>query len=265
MMNISITLIKQLRDRTGAGIVDCKRALMYAQGNIDKSIDFLRKSGQIKAENKKSSVARSGLIFIKNNNSYGVIIELNCETDFVARDREFLIFGKKIINQAYLKKIDDIQELQNQFENLRVELISKVNENVVISRIKKLEGRTIDSYVHNNRIGVLIQTEFSSKKLAKEIAMHIAASKPDYLRPDLIPKSVMEREYAIQLELAMQARKSEPILEKIVSGRMVKFANEKSLFGQNFIFNPEKTVKQIVLENNINIHKFIRFELGELI
>ncbi|XBC44845.1 MAG: translation elongation factor Ts [Buchnera aphidicola (Schlechtendalia chinensis)] len=264
MKTVTTLLVKKLRSQTGAGIVDCKKALMETKGDIEKSIDFLRKIGQVKASRKQSCIASNGSIFIKVHNMRTVMLELNCETDFVSKEDCFLSFGKEIINYVASENVKDIKFIQDVFKRQRVDLVSRINENVVLRRIEIFEGDNISSYLHHNRIGVLLKTTLCNNKvLSKNLAMHIAASKPEYLRSDLIPNTVIEREYNIQLELAKKSKKPESIVEKIVKGRMLKFASEKCLLGQSFIFNPEKNVRDIILENDINIVKFTRFEVGE--
>ncbi|XBC38917.1 MAG: translation elongation factor Ts [Buchnera aphidicola (Melaphis rhois)] len=266
MKVISARLIKQLRIQTGAGIVDCKNALIETKGDIDKSIDFLRKLGRVKALNKQSCITSHGSIFISGNKKRFAMLELNCETDFVSKEHNFISFGKDIVNNAIIIEKNDYISLKKLFEEKRIDLISKVNENIVIRRIAVLNGNNVNSYLHHNRIGVLLKTtSCNDMTLVKNIAMHIAASKPEYLRPDLIPSDIIEREYNIQLELASRSKKSEFIIEKIAKGRMTKFANERSLLGQAFILNPHKTVGDIIIENNIDIVSFIRFEIGEFI
>ncbi|XBC39936.1 MAG: translation elongation factor Ts [Buchnera aphidicola (Chaetogeoica yunlongensis)] len=260
---ITLTLIKELRARTGVGVIDCKRALVFCKGNIEKAIDFLRKMGQVKAENKQFISTKCGLIFVSSNDQYGIIMELNCETDFVAKSLEFISFGKKILDYSLTGNICDVNLIKKYFEDLRIDLIMKMNENIVISRINVLKGKYITHYLHGNRIGVLLRINIHNNVLGKKIAMHISASNPKYLKPDLIPKSIMEREYEIQLELAMKSKKPELILEKIIKGRMIKFANEISLLGQNFIFDPKKRISDLLLENNFDVISFIRFEIGE--
>ncbi|XBC44572.1 MAG: translation elongation factor Ts [Buchnera aphidicola (Schlechtendalia peitan)] len=266
MNKITTFLVKNLRSKTGAGIVDCKRALIETQGDIEKSIDFLRQIGKIKALQKKSAITFNGAIFIGTNNKFSVMLELNCETDFVSKEDCFVSFGKDIINYSVSLEKYDIVLIQKFFEEQKIDLITRINENIILRRIKMLSGDNISSYLHNNRIGVLLKTtEHVDKIFIKNLAMHIAASKPEYLRPDLIPNSVIEREYNIQLELAIKSKKSEDIIERIVKGRMIKFANENSLLGQNFIFNLQRTVGDVIKEKNIDIIEFSRFEVGELI
>ncbi|XBC42489.1 MAG: translation elongation factor Ts [Buchnera aphidicola (Meitanaphis elongallis)] len=267
MRKIPTFLVKKLRIKTGAGVIDCKKALIETEGNIEKSIDLLRKLGRIKAEQKQSFLTSNGSIFINTNGKCTAMLELNCETDFVVREHSFLSFGKEIVDYAITLGIDNSRSLQELFEEKRINLVAKLNENVVIRRIVVLNENTIGSYLHHNRIGVLVQMTSCSEHqmFINNIAMHIAASKPEYLRSDLIPASVIEREYAIQLELAMRSNKPESIVQKIVQGRMIKFFGEKSLLSQMFILDPSQTVGEIIARNNVDILSFIRFEVGELI
>lgn len=260
--NINI-LIKELRSRTGAGFMECKRALIEENGDIELSIDNLRKSGQAQAEKKIHNVTNQGLIFAKVQNKIGVMLELTCETDFVAKDNLFSTLGKEIILTALSKKIENIYDIKNIFQIKKTELISKVGENIKINRFSFIKGSNITSYIHGGRIGVLVSSSSSDKELLKKIAMHIAASKPEYLSPDDISDSVFQREYKIQLELAKKQNKSSSILKKIVQGRMNKFINSISLTGQNFIMDTTKTVGALLNENNTRIISFNRFQIGE--
>lgn len=260
--NINI-LIKELRSRTGAGFMECKRALIEENGDIELSIDNLRKSGQAQAEKKIHNVTNQGLIFAKVQNKIGVMLELTCETDFVAKDNLFSTLGKEIILTALSKKIENIYDIKNIFQIKKTELISKVGENIKINRFSFIKGSNITSYIHGGRIGVLVSSSSSDKELLKKIAMHIAASKPEYLSPDDISDSVFQREYKIQLELAKKQNKSSSILKKIVQGRMNKFINSISLTGQNFIMDTTKTVGALLNENNTCIISFNRFQIGE--
>ncbi|XBC40951.1 MAG: translation elongation factor Ts [Buchnera aphidicola (Nurudea yanoniella)] len=266
MKKITALLVKKLRLQTGVGIIDCKNALIETKGNLEKSVDFLRKLGHIKAIQKKSHITSKGSIFIGHNKKYSAMLELNCETDFVSKECNFISFGEKIVNHAIMSGIEDSELLRKFFENERIDLISKLNENVFIRRIIVLKGHNIGRYLHHNRIGVLVETTSNFKKeLIKNISMHIASSKPEYLCANVIPSSIIDREYNIQLELAKKSKKPDFIIKKIVEGKMTKFFNEISLLGQNFIFNSEKTVGDIILENDINIIAFYRFEVGECI
>lgn len=262
-MKILSNLIKKLRLITGSGILDCKKALLRTNRNIDLAIDYLRKKGKSKALNKISRKTLQGSIFSKINGNIGVILEVNCETDFVSKDKNFISFGNKIVEYAFKKKIKYLNEIQKIFDIKRINLISVLGENIKISKYSILIGDFIYSYLHHSRIGVLVQSNSNDICKIKNVAMHIAASKPLYLNPENIPNDVLTREKNLQLEMSLQTGKSQFISEKIVSGRMKKFFSEISLIKQFFVLDPKKTVEQYLLENNILLKNFIRFEVGE--
>ncbi|QCI15917.1 translation elongation factor Ts [Buchnera aphidicola] len=265
-IHITADLIKKLRDRTGVGFLECKRALVEENGNIELSIDNLRKSGKLNAEKKINNITNQGMIFAKIENNIGVLLELNCETDFVSKDKSFISLGKEIMLTAISKKIKDINKLRIIFEDKRTDLLLKVGENINIRRFHLIEGDNLCSYVHGVRIGVLVDiNNLKNDKILKNIAMHIAASKPEFLHPENVSSTVFKREYQIQLELVKNLKKPSNILEKIIEGRMNKFIKSISLTSQNFIMDSTKTVGDVLKEYNAYIKSFIRFELGEVI
>ncbi len=263
MADITAALVKELRERTGAGMMDCKKALTEANGDIELAIDNMRKSGQAKAAKKASNVAADGVILTKVDGQYGVILELNCQTDFVAKDAGFQAFGNEVIDAALAERITDIEVLKAKFEEQRVALVAKIGENINIRRIEVLEGDVIGTYLHGVRIGVMVAAKNADEELVKQIAMHVAASKPEYVKPEDVSAEVVEREHQIQLEIAMQSGKPREIAEKMVEGRMKKFTGEVSLTGQAFVMDPSKTVGQLLKEKNADVTRFIRFEVGE--
>ncbi|WP_395479627.1 translation elongation factor Ts [Candidatus Curculioniphilus buchneri] len=267
MVDISIALVKELRERTGIGIMECKEFLVKAQGNIEVAIDNMRKSGQLKASKRASRTAYEGLILIKIEQSrkYGAIIEINCESDFVVKNADFRNFSDTVITTALKENIKDIHVLKDKFEDQTRMLISKINENIVIRRIDTIKGDILGYYLHGTRIGVIVSATNASEELAKKIAMHIAASKPVYLKADEIPSDVIAREHQIQMELAMHSGKTHKIAEIIVDGRMKKFTQEISLISQHFVMDPNKTIEQLLDEHDCKIDAFIRFEVGEKI
>lgn len=267
MTNITAILVKELRERTGLGMIECKKALVEAHGDVELAIDNMRKLGQAKAVKKAGRVTAEGMILTKiaQDGKYGVIIELNCETDFVARSSNFKAFGNAVITAALNERITTGSVLKDKFEDQRTSLIVKIGENINIRRLRVLEGDVLYSYLHGTRIGVIISATGADKKLMKHIAMHIAASKPEYVNTDNIPANVIAREYQIQLDIAMQSGKSLEIVEKIVEGRIRKFTEELSLIGQHFVMEPSKTVGQLLDEQNAQVNNFVRFEVGESI
>lgn len=265
MADVTAALVKELRERTGVGIMECKKALIKAKNNIELAIDNMRKSGQTNAVKKSSRITAEGIILTKiaQDSKYGVIIELNCETDFVAKDNHLKIFGEKVITAALDERINDLDVLKAKFEEQRSILVTQVCENINIRRIKVLTGEMLGSYLHGIRIGVIVATSGAEAKLIKQIAMHIAASKPEYIDANDIPVSVISREHQVQLDIAIQCGKTRNIAEKIVAGRMHKFAGQVALTRQNFIMDPNKTVGQLLNEYNAKVNTFIRFEVGE--
>jgi len=265
MAEVTASMVKELRERTAAGMMECKKALVEANGDIELAIDNMRKSGQAKAAKKAGRVAAEGTIIskISADKQFGVILEVNCETDFVAKDAGFLAFSEKVAQTALAERISDIAVLQAKFEEERTELVAKIGENIGIRRISKIAGDIVGSYQHGARIGVLVAASGADDELVKHIAMHIAASKPEYVDPSDVPSDVVEHERQIQIDIAMQSGKPREIAEKMVEGRMRKFTGEVSLTGQPFIMDPAKTVGELLKEKKAAVATFIRFEVGE--
>ena len=265
MVAITAALVKELRERTAAGMMECKKALVEANGDIELAIDNMRKSGQAKAAKKAGRIAAEGIIPAKvsADGKFGVILELNCETDFVAKDAGFKAFGEEVINAALADKITDIDVLKAKFEEQRANPVAKIGENINIRRVAALEGDVLGTYLHGARIGVMVAATGADEELVKHIAMHIAASKPEYVKPEDVPAEVVAREHQIQLDIAIESGKPREIAEKMVEGRMRKFTGEVSLTGQNFVMDPSKTVGDLLKENNADVVNFIRFEVGE--
>lgn len=265
MSGITAALVKELRERTGAGMMECKKALVEANGDIELAIDNMRKSGQAKAAKKAGRVAAEGVILAEvfADGKTGALIELNCETDFVAKDAGFLAFGKEVMASVVADKNADIEALKAKFEETRTALVAKIGENINIRRVAILEGAQVGSYLHGARIGVLVAAEGADEETLKHVAMHIAASKPEYVTPDDVPADVVAHEHQIQLDIAMQSGKPREIAEKMVTGRMNKFTGEISLTGQPFVMDPSKSVGDLLKEKNAKVTNFIRFEVGE--
>ncbi|VFP87414.1 translation elongation factor Ts [Candidatus Erwinia haradaeae] len=263
MVPITAALVKDLRERTGAGIMDCKKVLTDAHGDIDLAIRYMRQSGIIKGAEKTKNIASEGLIRCKIIGNNGVILEINCQTDFVVKDVRFQLFADKVLDAAIFSNVIDAKKLEDKFQEERMSLISHFGENINIRRIVSLEGSVLGSYVHNQRIGVLVSLTKSSTNFAKKIAMHIAASKPEFISPQDVSPKILEKEYQVQLEIAMQSGKAKEIAEKIVKGRMQKFIREISLTSQPFILDLNKDVGQCLAEEDAIVNNFIRFEVGE--
>ncbi len=263
MAEITASLVKELRDRTGAGMMECKKALVEANGDIELAIDNMRKSGQAKAAKKAGRVAAEGVIIARVENGRGVLVEMNCETDFVAKDSGFQALANEIADYALAHPGIKIEELQAQFEEKRAALVAKIGENMTIRRVAEIAGDVIGSYLHGAKIGVLVAASNADDELVKHVAMHVAASRPDYVNPSDVPADVVEHERNIQVDIAMQSGKPREIAEKMVEGRMKKFTGEVSLTGQPFVMDPSKSVGDLLKERGAQVSGFLRFEVGE--
>ena len=262
MATVTAALVKELRERTAAGMMECKKALVEAEGDIELAIENMRKSGAAKAAKKAGNIAAEGTIIIKEEAGVAVLLEVNCQTDFVAKDGGFLAFANEVAEVALAERLNDITALQAKFEDARIALVTKIGENISIRRVQLVEGVALASYRHGEKIGVVIAGEGDAETL-KHIAMHVAASKPEYVNPSDVPAEVVEKEKAVQVEIAMNEGKPQEIAEKMVIGRMKKFTGEVSLTGQAFIMEPKKTVADILKEKGASVSNFVRLEVGE--
>jgi len=268
-MSVTAAMVKELRARTAAGMMDCKKALVEANGDMELAIENMRKSGQAKAAKKAGNIAAEGTILIKEAGGSAALVEVNCQTDFVAKDAGFLAFANEVADAAFASKVT-LEDLQAQFEEKRITLVTKIGENINVRRVEYIEGVTLATYRHGESIGVVVAGEGDADSL-KHIAMHVAASKPDFINPEDVPAEVVEKEKAIQLDILkiendkLEDNKKKPVelLEKIIIGRMKKFTGEVSLTGQPFIMEPKKTVGVVLKEKGLNISNFIRLEVGE--
>lgn len=268
-MAVTAALVKELRERTGAGMMDCKKALEETKGDIEAAIDEMRKSGLAKAAKKAGRVAAEGTILTRVGNGYGVAVEFNCETDFVARDSNFLAFANSVADLVHSNKIFALDALLatdlngSTVDETRAALVAKIGENINVRRIAVVEGETIGQYVHSGRIGVLAVLNGGNEEIAKDVAMHIAANNPGFVKPEDVPADVVERERAIQIEIAVNSGKPQEIAEKMVAGRMAKFTGEVSLTGQPFVKDPAITTGDFLKQNGADAVSFIRLEVGE--
>ena len=260
-MAVTAALVKELRERTGAGMMDCKKALTETNGDIELAIENMRKSGAAKAAKKAGNIAAEGTILIKEGNGFAALLEVNCQTDFVAKDSNFLGFANEVLDAAVESKAD-IEALKAQFEETRVALVAKIGENINVRRVEYIDGDKLSSYRHGDRIGVVVVGDADEETL-KQVAMHVAASKPEFVNPEDVPADVVEKEKAVQIDIAMNEGKPAEIAEKMVVGRMKKFTGEISLTGQAFIMEPKKTVGDILKEKGATVTNFVRLEVGE--
>ncbi|KIF48876.1 elongation factor Ts [Vibrio owensii 47666-1] len=261
MATVTAALVKELRERTGAGMMECKKALVEANADIELAIENMRKSGAAKAAKKAGNVAAEGAIIIKEENGLAVLLEVNCQTDFVAKDGNFTAFADKVALDALATKAT-AEELVAKFEEERVALVAKIGENINIRRVAYVEGTAIASYRHGEKIGVVVAGEGDAETL-KHVAMHVAASKPEFVNPEDVPADVVAKEKEVQVEIAMNEGKPQEIAEKMVIGRMKKFTGEISLTGQAFIMEPKKSVGEMLKEKGASVATFVRLEVGE--
>ncbi|MCC4799315.1 translation elongation factor Ts [Enterovibrio norvegicus] len=261
MATVTAALVKELRDRTAAGMMECKKALVESNGDIELAIENMRKSGAAKAAKKAGNIAAEGTIIIKDADGVAALVEVNCQTDFVAKDSSFTAFANEVAEAALASKAS-VEELQAQFEEARIALVTKIGENISIRRVNYVEGVSIASYRHGERIGVVVAGEGDAEVL-KHVSMHVAASKPEYVNPSDVPADVVAKEQQIQVEIAMNEGKPQEIAEKMVVGRMKKFTGEVSLTGQPFIMEPKKTVGEFLKEKGASVSSFVRLEVGE--
>jgi len=205
-----------------------------------------------------------GSIFLNVKDNIGVILEINSETDFASRSKEFNLVGTELAKIAIEKQLKDIHEIKNIFEKKRLFFINQFSENISIRRIKFLHGESLGSYMHNSRIGVLVSSDLKNVKtdILHQLAMHIAANDPEYISSDDIPKHIMDREYKIQLNLSKKTNKKDFVIEKILEGRMKKYINSICLMEQNFLLDDTKKVKDVLLDHKFLVKNYIRFELG---
>ncbi|EKE84849.1 translation elongation factor Ts [Idiomarina xiamenensis] len=269
-MAITAALVKELRERTGAGMMDCKKALQETNGDIEAAIEEMRKNGQAKAAKKAGRIAAEGIILTKAEGNVGTLVELNSETDFVARDSSFLAFGDKLINVAFNNKENNVESLkQADFDGVSVEearstLVAKIGENINVRRVATVEaGDLVETYVHGNRIGVAVAITGGDADLARDLCMHVAASAPQFVKPEDVSAEVVAKEREIQVDIAMQSGKPKEIAEKMVEGRMRKFTGEISLTGQPFVKDPSITVAELLKKAGADVVTFVRFEVGE--
>jgi len=267
MAAVTPALVKELRDRTGLGMMECKKALNEAGGDIDLAIENLRKVSGLKAAKKADRTAADGVVALKvaDDNSYAVVVEVNSETDFVARDAGFLAFVNTVVEKAFAEKSADVAAVMaGELESTREALVQKIGENITVRRIQLVEGGLIDGYVHlNSRIAVLVQLEGGNSDLAKDIAMHVAAVNPAVLSSDQMPAELVEKEKDIIRAQPDMAGKPAEIVEKMMVGRINKFLKESSLVDQPFVKNPEFTVAQLAKNAGATVKSFVRLEVGE--
>ena len=265
MAEITAALVKELRERTGEGMMDCKKALTKAGGDIEKAIDDMRASGAIKAAKKAGNVAAEGAIALKEDGKTAVLLEVNSQTDFLALQDDFKAFVAASVEKAFADKLTDVAPLIEAQEAARLVLVGKVGENVNIRRLARVEGDVVGGYLHGNKIGVVVALKGGNVELAKDIAMHVAASNPEFLLPSEVSADAIEREKAVFLSLNADkiAGKPENIVENMIKGRISKFLAEASLVEQAFVKNPEVKVGELAKKAGAEIVSFTYFKVGD--
>ena len=267
MAEITAAMVKELRERTGLGMMACKKALTAAGGDIEKAIDDMRAAGAIKAAKKAGNIAAEGSIAVKiaADNKAAVIIEVNSQTDFLALQDDFKGFVAESLEKAFNEKLTDAAPLVEAREEARLALVAKTGENVNIRRLTRVEGDVVGAYLHGHRIGVVVNLKGGNPELAKDIAMHVAASNPQFLSASEVSEEAIAKEKEIFLALNADkiAGKPENIVENMVKGRISKFLAEASLVEQPFVKNPEVKVGDLAKQAGAEIVSFVRYEVGE--
>ncbi len=268
-MAVSASMVKELRERTGLGMLECKKALTETDGDIEVAIENLRKASGLKAAKKADRTAAEGIVMAKSSDdgSYAVVVEVNSETDFVARDAGFLDFAQSILEKAFSEKAADLSALLNdEVESARQALVQKIGENISVRRVALVEpaNGVVGVYVHsNNRIASLVEVSGAGVDVAKDVAMHVAAVNPQVVKPEDMPADVVEKEKDIIKAQPDMEGKPENIVEKMMTGRISKFLKENSLVEQAFVKDPEQTVGGLVKAAGGEVISFTRFEVGE--
>jgi len=270
-MSISASMVKELRERTGAGMMECKKALVETGGDLDAAAEHLRKSGQAKADKRATRVTADGRIVVAAEGNKAVIVEVNSETDFVAKDENFMAFSDAVAAAALAAGTTDVEALSAEalpdgrtVELARTELISKVGENIGVRRIAIVESDSVlASYTHGARIGAVVALDGGDEVLARDIAMHIAASNPTCIDETGVPAETLENEKRILTEQALDSGKPAEIVEKMVLGRINKFLKEITLVGQPFVKDPDVSVGKLLKGAGASVSAFVRFEVGE--
>ena len=273
-MAITAAMVKELRERSGAGMMECKKALVETDGDIEAAIELMRKSGQAKADKKAGRVAAEGLISVQASadaKSVG-IVEVNCETDFVTKEADFMAFVDNVGARVLSDNPSSLEDLiampitdgGESIDEVRKGLISKIGENMAVRRFERFDAvGKISSYKHGVRIAVVVDVENGDDELGKDIAMHIAASRPSCISEADVDQSLLEKEREIFSAQALESGKPANIVEKMVEGRIKKYLKEITLMGQPFVKDPDQTIEQLLKSKGATIHRFVRLEVGE--
>ena len=267
MADVTASMVKELRERTGLGMMECKKALVQSEGNLEQAIEELRKSSGMKAAKKAGRTAADGVVALRTSGDWGVVLEVNSETDFVARDAGFLAFVNRVADRAFAERGTDVAALMaGELEGAREALVQKIGENIAVRRLHAMQNPDgiIGSYVHsNNKIGVLVGLKGGTAELARDVAMHIAASNPQFAAPSEVPADVIAKEREIFTAQAADSGKPAEIVAKMVEGKVRKYLAEISLSEQAFVKDPDTTVGKLLKQSGAQLTGFVRFEVGE--
>ena len=272
-MAITAALVKELRERTGAGMMECKKILTETDGDVELAIEELRKRGAAQADKKAGRIAAEGTIVTLVDGDRAVAVEVNSETDFSAKDEFFMAFSQQVANAVLANNPADMEALSaspieggGTVEEARQALIQKIGENISIRRfeiVSAADGEVIGAYQHGNKISVLVKLQGGNADLAKDIAMHVAASKPVCVSADQVPADLLAKEREIYMAQAAESGKPPEIMEKMVDGRIRKYLNEVTLMGQDFVKDPDQTIEKLVSSAGAQVQTFVRYEVGE--
>ena len=266
-MSISASQVKELREMSGVGMMECKKALVETDGDLNKALDLLRANSSLKAEKKASRVAADGEVKIAKNSEYFSLIEINSETDFAAKDSKFKDFAGEVAEYLVNNKITDMADLSLIFEEKRQSLIQSIGENIQLRRLQTLDapsGGCIGAYLHSDgKLAALVSIDTDNMELAKDLAMHVSATNPTCLQSEDIDPELLERERSIFLAQAEESGKDESIMEKMVEGKVKRFLSEVTLVSQGFVKNPDQSIEELLKENNTSIIAFARLKVGE--
>jgi elongation factor Ts len=268
-MNITADTVKQLRERTGAGMMECKKALVETKGDLDAAAELMRKSGLAKADKKASRTAAEGTIAIHRSGSSAAMIELNCETDFVARSEEFQAFARDVAHAAFEHPAPSVEALVQldvggaTLEERRRALIAKIGENIAVRRFVRVSAPgALGDYLHGTRIDSLVALEGGNEALARDLAMHVAAINPAYVDASAVPAEILDKEREILTEQTKGEKKPAEIIAKMVEGRLRKYLAEITLLGQPFVKDPDMTVERLLKKSGARVVEFVRYEVG---
>lgn len=270
MAEISAKLVKELRDRTGLGMMECKKALQEANGDVETAIDNLRKSGQAKAAKKAGNIAADGAIIIAQKDNKALLLEVNCQTDFVAKDANFTAFAEKVAQLALENNTTDVAAISalpygdgQTVEEARVALVQKIGENIQVRRGEIVEGANLAAYRHGLRIGVVVSYEGGSEASGKSVAMQVAAFNPIAVNEADVPADILAREKDIIEAKAKESGKPDAVVEKMITGGLQKYLNEVTLLNQPYVIDNEKKVGDVLKSEGMTVVKFKRLEVGE--